>query len=474
MYRGKKVDDRWNAVDYAKALSCGVSRDHEDGAQNAGIVSFPPDFNKSPNTCKDLGKIESNISTWLPVSGAEDLKSGLLRGGRITNHPLKLKGDSFLTRDPDCVLPMPGPGQYRFCVGAFGLSASFLLALNSKQGVIYCWIASCQEWAELTPSAEATYLGSEAIAPEVWNVEAEELAGDGILFWPADLGLVAIKIDILSLSYDAKLLAEGRCISVPLIIKGKVCALIEKSDGTVNPVAVNANWESGGSAAFLEIQGIPDTKWIVAAATPHEVIWLSDSGQVVLRPNAQQYLYIPWEEGVEVLFQLGGPHCSADGNLWMQILHPTLHDGEKGFCFTQLGSKNPEQRLSYSARMLTGGSSMKVEKWLKEDPWIEPKVVANNECENNEAVVPVLESSADRTLLVLRVDHLGGTIRLFEKTDEVISTRFQIIGQHGEEGFYVKGLQRPWTASAFIFNGMLFIYHLDIGSLPGWSTVAAV
>ncbi|MEW6418081.1 MAG: hypothetical protein AB1480_08170 [Nitrospirota bacterium] len=223
----------------------------------------------------------------------------------------------------------------------------------------------------------------------------------------------------------------------------------------------------------MAIDDIPAAKWVVAAATPSEVIWLSDAGQVVLRPNANQYLFIPWEAGVEPQFLLGGPHCSSDGHLWMQVLHPTIHEGEKGFCFIQLGRSNPGQRPSVGARMLTGRSSIKVEKLLKDDPWIEPTVVASMDHANDEAVIPMLESTKDGTLLVLRADHIQGITRFFERTDELIATRFQIMGQHGDKGFYVKRLREPWTASAFIFEDVLFIYHPDIKSLPGWLTVSA-
>jgi len=471
-FHEKQVDGRWGALDIAKALNCGVSNSPDDGAPTSGHTVFPPEFKYSPITGKPIVKMGSKICTWLPVCGCEDLKSGLLRGGCLTTYPLKLKGDAALTRDPDLELPLPGHGHYRFCVGAFGLSSTFLLALESEQGEIYCWLPSLNEWSELTPPSDGPYLGAGTFSQEVWSIEAQDMAGDTILFWPSDCGLVAIKIDALSLSYETRLLVEGCCLSVPRILKNRVYVLIKKPDGTVRAVSVDAGWQTGEEPLELPIIDIPVAQWIIAAATPREVIWLSDTGQVVLRPNAQQFLFIPWETGVKPQFQLGCPHCSADGHLWMQVLHPTLHDGEIGFGYVQLGFSNSEQRTrpSFCARTLTGRSSIRVEKWLKDDPWIEPTVVSTMAHENNEAVLPILESTSDNTLLVLRVDHLQGVTRLFDRTGEIIPTRFQIMGQHGEGGFYLKRLREPWITSAFIFDGALFIYHPDIGSLPGWLT----
>lgn len=471
-FQEKKIDKQWGTEDIAKALNCGLSQSSDDCGKKPGFVTFPPRFNFSPTTGKPLIRAETKIYSWIPVSGSEGLISGLLRGGRITSHPLKLKGDSFLNRDPDRELPLPGHGRYRFCAGAFGLSSSFLLALDGEQGVLYCWLPTRGEWRELATAVGAPYIGTETLRPQDWCVDIIDTSGEGIIFWPSDCGLVAVKIDVLSLSYEAKLLIKGRCLSVPRMIKNMVYVLVETNDGLNKAMSVNSNWQVQSQPSELPINDIPTAKWVNAIATPREIIWLSDAGQVVLRPNAQQYLYIPWEAGVEPQFLLGGPHCASDGHLWMQVLHPTINEGEKGFCYIQLGKHNPEKRLSFGARTLTGQSSIKVEKWFRGDPWIEPTVVANMKHENDEAVLPILESTSDGTLLVLRADHLRGITQFFERTDEPIITRFQVMGQHGNEGFYVKRLREPWNASAFIFEETLFIYHPGIESIPGWLTFA--
>ncbi|MGH9960554.1 MAG: hypothetical protein ACREBC_26115, partial [Pyrinomonadaceae bacterium] len=394
----QQVDGRWEALDIAKALCCGLSSAPDDGALDSRWVTFPPGFKLSPNTGKPLVKKAPRTGTWLPFSGAEGLKSGLLRGGCLTAHPLKLKGDASPTRDPERQLPLPGRGNYRFCVGAFGLSSSFLLAFEARQGAIYCWLPSRCEWVEMAAPSGAPYLGAEDFPLSAWSIEARDLANDTVVFWPADCGLVAIKVNILSLAYEARLLAEGRCVSVPRVLGNRVYILVEKPDGAVGVVSVDAAWQSAEQPLELAVNGMPAAKWVVATATPREVIWLSEKGQVVLRPTAQQCFFIPWEPGVEPQFRLGGPHCSADGRLWMQVLHPTLHEGEKGFGYIQLGRPNPEQRPSSGARTLTGHSSIKVEQQLKEDPWVEPAVAATAGHENNEAVVPILESMSDGTL----------------------------------------------------------------------------
>ena len=465
-FHEKKVNSRWKGSDIVKALNCRYSESPDDGAQDSGLVPFPPRFKYSPNTGEPLKEQETKVHTWLPVSGSEDLTSGLLRGGRLTSHPLKLERDDLLNKDQ---IPLPDQGRFRFCVGAFGLSSSFLLALDGEKGAIYCWLPASREWFKLEPAAETSYLGT-TLSPDDWNIDMTNISGESIIYWPSDLGLVAIKIDVLSLKYEAKLLIEGCCLSVPRILGDKVYILIKKADETVDAISVDSDWQSEGRPCKLSIMDIPPAQWVVAVATLHEIIYLSNTGQVVLRPRAEKYLYIPWQEGVEPQFLLGGPYCSNDGDLWMQCLHPTINEGEEGFCYIKLGQQNHNKEKAKGARMLTGKSSFKLEEWLKGDPWVEPAVVKNMGYKNNKAVIPILESTIDNTLLVLNVEHKDSITQLFERVDDHLTTQFQIMGLDGNKEFFVKNLRKPWTVSAFIFDEALFIYHSDIDSLPGWLT----
>lgn len=477
--REKQVDKLWGAEDLAKALNCGISGSSEDGAASGGLAIFPPAFKYSPNTGKELDRKPSRVETWLPVHGSEGLTSanGLLRGGCLTGHSLQLKNlEKERERPPryeEKEIKLPGPGYYRFCVASFGFSTGFLLALEPEQGEIHCWIPSKGEWVLLRcSSGQGPYLGTQAIAREHWSIEARDLTGDSPFFWPSEQGLAAVKIDILSLSYQARIVVEGKCVSVPRILNNHVYVLVEK-DGGVHAFHADAEFESSGNSPLPINDAIPTAPWSMSATTSREIIWLSDKGQVLIRPSSNQYLFIPWRQGIEPQLQLGGPHCTLDGRLYMQVFDEALGDGEGGFGYVQLGPVGREQRPieSTGARALTGRGSIKMEQWLTEDPWTESASVMPK----GEAVIPILESSIDKTLLVFRVEHLRGVGQFFDRSAETIETRFQLVGQHESHVFDIKRLRRPWCSTAFIFDETLFIYHPDIAKrIPGWELIGSV
>jgi hypothetical protein len=304
------------------------------------------------------------------------------------------------------------------------------------------------------------------MAEHLWNVECNDLAGDANLYWPCDTGLVRVRLDPLTATYEALILIEGVCVSQPLIVGDNVYVLLRTPDG--QGIALAETPLRDGAATQLRIKNIPEGIWH-AAATPHEAVWVSEAGQVVASPRRKQFELIAWNPAtIKPEFRLGPPHCARDGRLWMQAMHPTGHDGEEGPGYISLGKAQQDWHSSNGARTLTGKSSIKVEQRLVEDPWIEPIVVSMVGHANNEAVVPILESVTDQSLLVLRVDHADGIIKFFE-SGELLLTRFQVMGQHADDrGFYSVRLRKPWRTTVFVYDGVLYLYHPDLENLPGW------
>ncbi|HZW12153.1 MAG TPA: hypothetical protein VFF81_03045 [Noviherbaspirillum sp.] len=465
--QGRSVDRRWSMAEAGVALGSRLSREEADGAIGGAAVYFPPQFKYSPYTGKSLleGE-ESAIQTWLPPAGAQNLRFGLLRGGKLTDLSLRLDIDpNEPVSDPRRELPLPPHGRFRFFVAACGLKRSFLLALDWKNGSIYCWLPDASEWGEVHPSGESVYLGSESISDDIWNIDSVTLSGATAIFWPCDKGLAKVTVDPLTLTYDAKLVADGCCVSQPVIQGDKAYTLMRMSgEQGVSLVTCSIN---GAGAAEQLTGNVPDGEWHVAA-TPHDAIWFSQQGQVVASQKRQINAFFPWQpQGLKPEFKFGPPYCARDGRLWLQVLHPTGNDGEEGPGYVSLGRATYEWQQSSAARTLSGKSSMKVEQRLTDDPWVEPHVVSSAGHDNDEAIVPILESITDGTMLVLRAKHTDGIRRFFEIT-ELIPAHFQIYGHGKESGFFQKRLREPWKTVAFAYDGFLFLYHPDMTAIPGW------
>jgi len=465
---GAPIDPHWENPEIGAALGCGCSTDVADGASMDSPAYFPPAFARSPNTGKLLPRYSVTKAEWLPPSGSQELKAGLIRGGKLTHYSVRLR-DGYAATDayPPRHLKLPPPGRYRFLVGSFGLNSSFLMAFDALNGAIWCWIPSCTDWREVKPSANSDkiHLGSEDLSQEAWNVDAIDLARESKILWPCDSALVCLYIDPLALTYTARVMAEGRCHAQPLVHNEHVYCLMENNGhAMLVEVSVDAPYVGRDCAVSF-----PIADWRCAVATHNGVIWVSSKGQVIANPKRNQYAFVPWQpEAIQPEFDLGPPYCASDGRLWMQVLHPIAHEGEEGPAYLSLGRPTVDLLKSSGMRTLTGRSSIKVEQRLLGDPWIEPEVVSSDGHFNDEAVIPILESMTDNSMLVLRANHIG-SIKDFLQLDELIPTRFQIMGQHGDhEAFFSTRVRAPWRSMAFVFDGALFLYHSEFKSIMGW------
>ncbi|MFC5460171.1 hypothetical protein [Massilia niabensis] len=466
-WQGRDIDSRWSRYDAAIAVGCTLSVNSEDGGTEAAPACFPASFGFSPFTGKPLVENTAKLVGWLPPHGNNGLKTALVRGGKLTCAPLRLQPYTEETNAvPAESLPFPAVGTFRFLVGAFGLQRSSLIALDWKNGVLYCWLPADRAWVKLTAAAGSVFLGSEEIADEFWNVECTNLTQDALLYWPCDAGLGVVRIEPLTLTYSAQLVAAGTCYSQPLALNDKVYVLMRcRQEQEVSLVEVspenNNQWTE-------KLKGLPNSDWH-PAATSHEVLWLSYQGHVVANPARERFEFITWNpSAIKPEFRLGPPHCARDGRLWLQVMHPEGYEGEPSQGFISLGRAKQDWNPSGGPRTLSGKSSIKVEKRLGDEPWIEPDIVSSEAHDNNEAVVPLLESVSDGSMLVLRVDHTTGIKQFFER-DERLSVRFQIMGQHSDEqGFFATRMHQPWKTLAFIYEDYLYLYHPEMANLPGW------
>ncbi len=464
-------DARWSAAEIAQALGCGVSTASADEASEAAPAYFPPSFSHSPNTGEPLQKLPAGTGAWLSPAGSQHLTTGLIRGGKLTDLPLTLqKGYAETDPSPPREIKRPPPGRYRFLVGMFGLQMQTLLALDAMNGCIHCWVPSAETWVELSPDSSAgptPYLGIERTEEQAedWQVDAFALTGQTRLIWPCDLGLAFIRVDPLRMCYQVELAEIGACVSAPVIKNDKIFVLVAKDASTVLiEVLANAPSQSRELARDL-----PQARWRTALASQHDALWLSDQGQVVASPRRNQFIFVPWKPaGVHPQFELGPPYCGSDGRLWMQVLHPDTREGEGGPAYVSLGRANYDLHESSGLRVLSGHSSVSVERRLTEEPWLEPEVVTTTNADNDEAVIPIVESLKDGAMLVMRAPHVGSITDFLAKRDSVM-TRFQVLGPASDLAmFYSMKLRKPWETNAFVYNGALYLSHPDLKSMPGW------
>lgn len=465
---GRPVDPRWDAGQVATAVGAAFSVDDADDASDGHPAWFPQSFRYSPNTGKPLIAAEAGrIETWLPPNGNQNLRDGLVRGGRLTDVRLSLARSASSGSRP-AEMPLPPPGHFRFLVAAHGLRTACLLALCRDNGTLFCWLSHRHEWAEVRPTPGCVYLGAERLSDEYWGLEATALDRDTILYWPCDRGLARVRIDPLCLTYEAELLVAGCCVSQPVVVADRIYVLMRPPESVSSGVCLVSLALADPVVVEREVDDVPDGDW-TAVATPHEAIWISDLGQVVAAPKRMLFCFLPWDPpGIQPQLELGPPYCARNGHLWLQVMHPTANDGDEGPGYVSLGRVASEWRPSGGLRTLSGRSSIKVEERRTDDPWEEPKVVNSDSQHNDEAVKPILESTVDGSLLVLRVDHTDGIKKFFDMTG-LQQTRFQIFGEQPDKaGFFSAGLRQPWNASAFVFEGALHLYHPDLRHIFWW------
>lgn len=458
----------WTQSEIAFALGCPTSIAEEDGARADAPVVFPPSFVHSPNTGRKLvPPAPKRTSAWIPLNGSQDLEQGLLRGGKLTNISLLLQNGYSSVQPAPLGIPKLPSGPCCMLVWPCGLRSLFLFALDSVNGRIYCWQPSDNKWSEMQPADEACpFLASEQLPYGTWSVEPIHAAEYSSLYWPSDAGLLALTLNPLSMQFAARVVSPGRCMSPVLPLGGRHYFLQQRPDAP-GTALVSIDPEAG--SPIIQHAGIPNALWACSAATPLEAVWISNLGQVVASTRRHQFDFIPWEpDAIEPLFNFGPPHYARDGRLWMQVRHPrATPDGEEGLCFISLGKSKYEQQSFLGVRLLSGQSSFKVEQRIQEDPWNEPKV-APGAHQKDEIVLPILESVADRSVLVLRAYH-DDSAESFLANETTVTTRFQVHGQHADDyGFYQIDVTEPWLTRAFIYDGALYLYHPKFETLPGW------
>jgi len=224
--RGQVPASVWSPVEIARALQCPSSQAKEDGA---GVIPvfFPPSFLHSPNTGAPLSVAPARpLQTWLPPNGAQQVTDRLLRGAKLTPFDLRLVESPEWPMEPQEQIPLPPPGGHKFLVAPCGFAESFLFVLDPSHGCLYCWVPSAKRWEDINPaSSDGCGLDSNHVPLAGWWPECEDLKAGAPLLWPSDVGILAVHINPLSLTYTTDVLAEGVCVSSLVLTGDKVCGI---------------------------------------------------------------------------------------------------------------------------------------------------------------------------------------------------------------------------------------------------------
>ena len=463
--RGQAPASVWSAAERAVALNCPSSLRSEDGA-GAEPVYFPPAFRHSPATGAplDLAPVR-NVQTWLPPSGGQQVTDRLLRGAKLTPSALRLAECPEWPAEPADQLPLPPPGGHKFLVAPCGYNESFLFVLDPLHGCIYCWAPSAKRWVDMNPAGPGVCnLDASQVALADWWPECEDLQGGAPLLWPSDEGILTVRLDPLCLTYTAEILTEGACVSSLVLTGDRVSGILRDAQGALRLVEVST---TPGSAPVVLASGIAEADWSRRVSSRHLAVWISEAGQVAKTKNASAF--IPWPPGVVPAFEFGPPYCGDNkGELWQQVLASSYTDDGKEFGYLKLGLGPNEYHRASCARHHTGHSSIKVEQRLEGAPWLDPETVPIALHENDEAVIPILESGDQHDLLVLRANHVGSAAAFLDPESAVL-TRFQIYRQQADAlGFHSAKIHKPWETIAFVYCNTLYLHHPEFRSLPGW------
>jgi hypothetical protein len=449
-------------LDLAALVGARVSLDEADRCGRP-VALYPRSFKFSPVTGKALP--EPSIGPpdpWLPPFGGGDSAAEEPQGLRLTAVRLALRQTLNAESLPDRQLPLPPTGNCQFLVGAFGTCESRLLALERSRGLIYCWLPHSESWVEIRPRGAT--LAESSLAEHAWGMAAEDPRRSCTIFLPTDDGLAVVSLNLIARSYELHAIGQ-HCVGGPVMWQGKVYAPMQEEEAKIGVYVLDPQ-----DAAMRRIDGpaleAAAVEWVRPLADRRQIIWMGSMGQLVVkRRDADDSLeasLLPWPPGLAPRWDLGSPYLSHSGHLWQQCV---LQDEQgRQFVFVQLGTGEPAIRTASSPRLSTGMACFQLATRLRLAPWFDSDDFMD--ADDNEVIVPLLESTSASTVLCARIASERPVDELFASNDPCRAT-FELRGEHVVP-FCVTRTPRPWATRAFVYAGHLYLHHPDKSRLPGW------
>jgi len=471
-FRDKPVSETWPENHLFDAA--GAARDIK-GAR------YPSDFNFSPYDRSKLTHAEPVSASSLPPY-AQIPAANNRQGYPETAHHIEIADVESVTL-PSRSLPLPSKGRHHFLVGNFGLKRPFLLSIDLASGEFHCWIdehtGGDGRWAAIRPENEiciAAFTGPDTS----WSMHASDLNQSGAMYFPTDIGLARIEVNVLALSYSIQYLApDKQSLSGVIRFNNKICCLIK--DGERIGVLSVADGDAPRTTHYdlYDIEGLASNDLgiirlpFIARGC---VYWLCKTGQIRLakKPTTGSYQakITPWPSDTTPCLQLGAPYESPDGATWFQC----FHQGSSKYYFILLGDKRDERPVSRKCRLMGARSFFELGSPLRNEgpPW-DP--VVESAKSDQRLLVPLIESTSGKRVMICwthkqwQIQH--EPMEFFDNTKKAFLVGFNLIGHLDEaknklsREYSDANLVTPWDTRVVIYDNVLYQYDPDSEAVMG-------
>jgi len=377
------------------------------------------------------------------------------------------------TADPDRQLPLPPNGRYEFIALPLPFAASALLALDAERGQIFLWAVQAKRWLSIKPAAGSMELAPTSLPRRDWRCEAvfNERGGLSALYLPTEVGLAALRFDLLTLTYRADYPLLGKCHGVPLLRREKVWVMLQP-EGSALLGLQSLCPRSGVVDASMPIvlERAADLASMVFASpvsVTSQLIWPGSTGCVSLefRPNGTTAAsYRPWPAGFEPYFELGAPYLCRAGQLWQT----GWSNQQQSFICLRLDGRDFETRTLTAPRVCTGQVNYRLSARMKQAPWQDPEQGSDGGAST--VFVPMLESETDGSVVGACVTWTGSLENLLASKERQRAVLELHGGSAAEIRLHALNTTTPWLGRVFFYDRALWFYHPELSKLSGWDS----
>jgi hypothetical protein len=241
---------------------------------------------------------------------------------------------------------------------------------------------------------------------------------------------------------------------LPVLDSKSGVSLVGKPHGAAKPIVLPTS------------APVPKNGFEAPVFDPLHVIWPSDEGQLIVRPDqngGKKTEWIAWPDGLRPVFPLGCPYLSRSGSFWQ-----LCWSGQNGpFEYVQMGKPSPERVALDAPPLGTGHISYRKAQRIEGEPWKEPAHAFDGA--PSEIVVPLIESEVEHAVVGLRIGTPHGALALLESDQETHRAVLQLQADNRADALFgTLEVKRPWLASLFVYEAHLWVYHPELPQAVGW------
>lgn len=460
---GRSFSDRLTAKERTSLIRTSFSSVHGSG----GVRVFPLEFAYSPDTGERLAQQPSLPSQpWSPPFGGIGWGQSAsdIRGLRQATLAITARSRLMQRRpsdEPGHVLPCPPPGQYEFVVGRYGADVDVLLAIDPSNGGLFAWLAEGRRWEALDHDDGGVLADTHYDAAQ-WDMEFFQEGADSTLFVSTSAGLALVRPNVISLSYSVLYLGEGPAIGPPRRWGDRIWVPIRNAEGRI--MLLSCSLDGAALETFATPIPAPERSLGAAVCDARKVMWPSEDGQLVVTKGVDgkpQPAWIAWPSLTRPAFSFGCPYLSTMGQFWQLC----WSQKEESYVYVLLGREQPEVMHTNAPAFCSGRRGYKMATAMHGDLWEDPLDASH--ASSTEVVIPLVESVSGDVLLGLVAEAGEGVTALLESNERHRVVLLAATDSGGDARFLSIVVSRPWRVRTFFFDGVLWVYHPELRSLPG-------